>query len=120
MIRSALIALDGSAASKVAVETAIRLVQTQSRLGPEGTVATRLTAIAVLDRPTITKPQAAPMGGGAFKKERDAELLAQAAATTQKILDEFAATCRAEGIEHETVRADGLPFEAIAAASHTD
>lgn len=70
MIRSALVALDGSAASKTAVEMATRSVQTQSRSGPEGTIATRLTGIAVLDRPTITKRQATPVGGGAYKKER--------------------------------------------------
>jgi nucleotide-binding universal stress UspA family protein len=71
-----------------------------------------------LDRPTITKPQATPVGGGAFKKERDEALLAEADRRIQEILQSFESTCEQAGVSHTTVRAEGLPYEAIASASH--
>ena len=55
MIRSALLALDGSAASKTATELAIQFVKRQARETLAGVVPIQLTGIAVLDRPTITK-----------------------------------------------------------------
>ncbi|MGI9457189.1 MAG: universal stress protein [Aeoliella sp.] len=116
MIRSVLVALDGSKASEVATEMAIRFVE-QKRADRADT-APLLTGIAVLDRPTITKPQATPVGGGALKKERDAALLAEAEAKTQKILDVFQNACEKFHIEHATVRPVGLPYEAIAYEGH--
>ena len=87
MIRSVLVALDGSKASEVATALAIQFVR-RKRADSVGR-APLLTGIAVVDRPTITKPQASPVGGGAFKKERNAKLLSEAEGKTQKILDGF-------------------------------
>jgi nucleotide-binding universal stress UspA family protein len=117
MIRTALIALDGSAASRVATETAIAYVKRRAA-GPESTAAVSLTGLAVLDRPTITKPQATPPGAGAFKRERNEAMLAAADSTTREILSDFEAACSAAGIAHTTLRAEGLPSEAIASAGH--
>jgi nucleotide-binding universal stress UspA family protein len=119
MLQSALIALDGSAASEVATQMAIRFANTrkgESRHGGAGPLL--LTGIAVLDRPTITKPQATPVGGGAYKKERDETLLAEADQKIEAILRHFESVCEAAGMKYATVRAEGLPHEVIAAASH--
>ena len=116
MIRSILVALDGSQPSEVATEMAIRFVK-QKRADRKGS-APLLTGIAVLDRPTITKPQATPVGGSALKKERDTALLAEAEGKTQEILAAFQCSCENFGIEHATVRAEGLPYESIAKEGH--
>ena len=119
MIRSALIALDGSPASEVATGIAIRFVKKrESGSRREGAGPLLLTGIAVLDRPTITKPQATSVGGGTFKKQRDDALLADASQKIRQILDDFKSACEAAGVDYTTVRAEGLPYEAIASASH--
>lgn len=115
MIQSALIALDGSAASEVATLMAIRFAKNTRHQG-DGPLL--LTGIAILDRPTITKPQATPVGGGGFKKERDEALLAEADQKIDAILRHFESVCEAAGMKYATVRAEGLPHEVIAAASH--
>lgn len=118
MIRSALLALDGSPASKTAMEMTIQFVKRQSREAPERAIPVQLTGIAILDRPTITKREPVPPGGGAFKRERDTAWLAEADQKTRAILEEFQSACEATGIEHSVIRAEGLPYEEIAAASH--
>ncbi len=118
MIRSALLALDGSSASKTATELTIQLVKRQARETPEGIFHIQLTGIAVLDKPTITKREAVPVGGGAWKKQRDETRLAEADQKTLQILDEFQASCEEAGIDHDVIRAVGLPYEEIASASH--
>ncbi len=115
MIRSALVALDGSAASRVATELSIGYVKRRSDQRDDAP-SVSLTGVAVLDRPTITKRQAMPVGGGAFKHERDETLLAEADRKASEILDEFKSACAAAGVEHRAEHAEGLPYEAIAAA----
>ena len=119
MIRAAIIALDGSAASRVATPLVIDFVKQRSGQR-DGATSALLTGIAVLDRPTITKPQATPVGGGGLKRERDEALLSEADERTREILSEFTSACAAAGVNHETVRAEGLPHEAIAAAGRTN
>jgi nucleotide-binding universal stress UspA family protein len=113
MIRSVLLALDGSPASKVATELAIRFSTEQSRAPKRETPPVLLTGISVLDRPTIAAPQPVPPGGSGYKKERDAALVARADKRTREILDEFAMDCRQAGVDSSTVRAEGLPYEQI-------
>ena len=115
MIRNALVALDGSRASQVATQMAISHVKQADPSAPGGPPIS-LTGLAVLDAPTITKPEPTPVGAGSFKKERDEALLAAADHKTLEILDEFAAACRAAGVECATQRLEGLPFDAITAA----
>ena len=115
-MRSMLVALDGSAASEVATRMALQFIADKraNLAGP----APLLTGIAVIDRPTITKPQATPAGGGAFKRERDEALLAGAEETTQAILGDFQSACKESGVDHRTLRPEGQPYEAIAKAGH--
>ena len=118
MIRSVLIALDGSPSSQVALRLAIRNLKKRFA-APEGEAPVSLTGIAVLDRPTIAGPEPVPPGGGAFKRERDEQLIQQADEKTQQILQEFAATCQSESVACATIRANGHPRDAITAASRT-
>ena len=118
MIRNALLALDGSAASDVALKMAIQFVQNRSEQAKQEKGEILLTGVAVLDRPTITKREAMPAGAAAFKKERDEAWLAEADEKTRRILDNFRQRCQSAGVAHDCVRAEGVPYEAIAAESH--
>jgi len=113
MIRSILLALDTTEASTLAQHLAIRVCQEiASRPGACGR-AVHVTGVAVVDRPSIERPEPAPIGGGAFKVERDEAMLAHAHEKLTEILDRFEAQCRAAGIPCSTVRAEGLPYEQI-------
>jgi nucleotide-binding universal stress UspA family protein len=117
MIRSALLALDGSPASDVALRMAIELVKGQTRATPDGEEPVLLVGMSILDRPTITRPQALPLGAGAFKRDRDEALLAEADRKTREILDNFTSVCAEAGIAYDVLRAEGLPYEEIELAS---
>ncbi len=115
MIRSLLIALDGSAASQVATEFAIQSINERKEQGQE--ILPLLTGMAVVDKQTITQPQGVPIGGAAFKGKRDEALLAKANTKARTILENFKSACEEAQIEHDLLQAEGQPYEAIASAS---
>ena len=77
MLRSILLALDGSPYSDAATTLALEWA-TKFDAG--------LVAVGVLDKEGITKPQALPIGASAYKKERDEALLADADARVRRVL----------------------------------
>jgi nucleotide-binding universal stress UspA family protein len=117
VIQSILLALDCSPASSVAEEIAIAFAKYHGRVTEEGIVPLRLTGVAVVDRPTIERPAAAPIGASAFKAERDEALLADANRKAEEILGAFEAACEAAGVACEAIRTEGLPCEQIEAVS---
>lgn len=117
MIRSALLALDATEASATAREKAIgfcRYVGARSD-GPGCPI--HLTGVAVVDRPDIERPEIAPIGGGAFKADRDETLLQEAREKVARILDDFEAHCREAGVPCSTIRSEGYPHEQIERAA---
>jgi nucleotide-binding universal stress UspA family protein len=94
MLRSILLALDGSPYSDTATTLALEW-------------ATRfdasLVAVGVLDKEGITKPRALPIGATAYKKERDEALLADADVRVRRVL----AACEARSI------AAGVPVQVL-------
>ncbi|MFV2069967.1 MAG: hypothetical protein ACC645_23620, partial [Pirellulales bacterium] len=120
MIRSILLALDTTDASALTQHLAIRICQEISSRSGECARPVHLTGVAVVDRPTIKRPVSAPIGGGAYKADRDEAMLADAHEKLTEILDQFEADCRESDIPCSTVRAEGLPYEQIqqSARSH--
>jgi nucleotide-binding universal stress UspA family protein len=117
MIRSALLALDGSQASAQAQRIAIRVSLEQASHPRADGRPLRLVGVAVVDRPTIERPEPAPIGGSAFRTERDEALLAEAERKADQVLSQFKARCQEAGVPAETLRVEGLPYEQIAMAS---
>lgn len=119
MIRSILLALDTTEASALAQHLAIRVCQEMASRPGQGPRAVHLTGVAVVDRPTIERPEAAPIGGGAFKAERDEAMLSDAREKLTEILDRFEAACRENDIPCTAVRTEGLPSEQIEQEAHS-
>jgi nucleotide-binding universal stress UspA family protein len=119
MIRSILLAIDTSPASVAAEAFGIQLSLQMAQRSDGSRPALALSAVAVVDRPTIVKPQASPIGGSAYKVQRDAEMLADAQQKVHEILDAFEHRCRTAGVPYHTIRSEGLPEEQIEKASRS-
>jgi len=120
MIRSALLALDNSPSSQIAMEMAVSFCQRYAQQ-PDGSIeAIHLTGVAVIDTPHIRYSSSMPIGAGAFKRQRDETLIQEANEKTEAILTEFETRCNVAGIPHSGIRSEGLPYEQIekAAKSH--
>jgi nucleotide-binding universal stress UspA family protein len=117
MIKSALLALDGSSASRVAQDMAIQFVKYHHTGSEIVTTPISLTGIAVLDRPTIEALQPTPLGAGSFKAQRDEALIADANQRIAEFLHDFESACQAAGVAYEVVRTEGIPYQQIEDAS---
>ena len=100
MLRTILIGLDESASGNCAVELGIRWAKRYDAL---------LAAIAIVDEPTIRRPEPVPIGGGAFKVDRDTTLLEDAHNRVDKMLSRFVQRCTEQQVRHETVKEIGEP-----------
>ncbi len=109
MLRSLLVALDGSPFSETASALAIDWAR---RLDA------RLLGLGVLDEPTIDRPEAVPMGAGAFKIARDEARLADAHRRVLAFLGDFGARCAAAGVAAEVLEDVGDPAERIVREAH--
>jgi nucleotide-binding universal stress UspA family protein len=104
MLRSVLLALDGSDYSDTAAALAIDWA---------GRYGARLLALGVLDAPTIQKPEPVPMGAGAYKRARDEARLADAHRRVVDFLAAFGVRSRSAGITAEIVEDIGDPAASI-------
>ena len=104
MLRSLLVALDGSpyseAASTLACEWAIRF-------------GARLLGLGVLDEPSITRIEPVPMGAYAYKKERDEVRMVEAHRRLLEFLAQFRARCAAAGVTATVLEDIGDPSDRI-------
>jgi nucleotide-binding universal stress UspA family protein len=72
-----------------------------------------LVGLGIVDRPGICHPEPVPIGGGPFKQERDATLLANARRLVQRFLNDFARDCDAASVRHRILEDVGAPQEQI-------
>lgn len=108
MIRSIIVAIDNTEASRTARELAIRIA---------GEHRATLSGVGVVDRPWITAPTPMPIGGSAYKQRRDEVLLEKNRAALRQRLAEFHERCAAAGIECREIGAEGVPHEQIERAA---
>lgn len=106
MLCGILVGLDGSPHSDAAVELGVRWAQRFEAL---------LVGMAVVDEPSITAPEATPMGAAYFKGERDQEMLEEARTRASDWLARFARRCAEAGVRYLQVQDEGDPVERIAA-----
>ena len=104
MLKTALVALDGSPGSGVAATLAMNWAR---RFGA------RLLAVGVVDEPAIHGGEAVPLGGGGYKKARDEARVADAHVRVVEFLSEFRTRCAARGIDAGVIEAVGDPVEQI-------
>ena len=113
MLRSILFPLDATEASDYAGETAIQL---SKKFDEKGTPI-HLSALGVVDRPGIERPEPTPMGAGGFKEKRDHTLLADAREKISNSLKNYEARCKKAGVECEFLQREGDPEEQITDAA---
>ena len=98
MLRSILIALDGSACSSAAVELGIRWARRFDAL---------LVGIGIVDEPAIR--ERGPVLVGAGKVEQDRWLLTDARRRVEGFLERFVRRCAIEGVKYGVVKDVGTP-----------
>lgn len=104
MLRSVLVALDGSAYSEPAATLAIDWA---------GRYGARLLGLGVLDAPSIRGAEAVPLGASAYKKARDEARLAEAHRRVVEFLTDFRAGSHAAGVVAEVIEDIGDPAARI-------
>lgn len=104
MLRTILVGVNGSRFSQSAIELGL---QWSKRYGA------MLVGIGIIDEPGITRPQPVPLGGSAFKAERDAKVLAAARHRTEQLLSDFAQRCAAESVSCKLLEEAGDPATQI-------
>ncbi len=109
MIRRILLALDNSAPGVRAQQYALDLAKSSKAA---------VTGIGILDTPWITAAQPEPLGGSAFKMERDDAVMSQSNDHVNFLLGEFSSACDRESIKHQTMVVEGFPAVEIEKLSH--
>ena len=104
MLRSILVALDGSPWSESATTLALDWA---ARFDAP------LTGLGVLDEPSIDRAEPVPMGAYAYKKHRDEALLGEAHRRVLGILDDFLTRCAGQGRTASVLEDIGDPAQQI-------
>jgi len=104
MLRSILVALDGSTYSATAVQLAAQWAKRSNAL---------VGGIGVIDEPTICAGEAFRVGGIAFEQFMKESRLADARMKVNRWLKSFEETCECASLAHRETEAIGLPFEQI-------
>jgi hypothetical protein len=100
MLRSVLVALDGSAYSETATALAIDWARRYDA---------RLLGLGVVDAPSIQGAEPVPLGAGAYKQARDEAWLADAHRRVVNFLADFRARSEAADIAVEVLETSGTP-----------
>lgn len=94
MLRSLLVGLNGSPDTPAVIDFAVRTAQRADAL---------LAVTSLVDIPTITQGEAVPLGGAAFKYERDAERITKARRLAEDAVQRFAQQAKAAGVRYTLV-----------------
>lgn len=104
MASSIMVGVDGSPHSEAAVEFGLRWA---------GEYKCRLSGVGVVDEPGMTSGEMVPIGGGAYKAERDRTRIKRASALAVKWFDAFSARCNAAGVAASAVTESGDPVAVL-------
>lgn len=109
MLTRILVALDGSDYSQVALDLGIEWAKRFNA---------QLVGLGIVDEPTIRSHEPVPIGGEAYKLERDEFRMAEARGKIDQFLDDFSQRCTEAGITCKTLESVGLPSKEILRESH--
>jgi nucleotide-binding universal stress UspA family protein len=104
MVRSLMIALDGSAFSDVAVELGLEWGRHFDAL---------VVGLGIIDEPTIRQWEAVPLGAGAFKEHRDEVRIEWARRQVEQFLERFALRASEAQVAFKVLEDVGLPSDRI-------
>lgn len=104
MIKDILVCLEGSASTTRASALAIDLARA---------LDASLFGLALVDEPDILAAEMTGIGGSAYKRERDAALLADAEARAKEWIDRFEHDCRQAAVPVRTLARRGRPAASI-------
>jgi len=104
MLRSMLVALDGSPFSEAAVELGLKWAKRFD---------CQLAAVGIIDEPTIRGPQSTPVGAGAFKRDLDDTRVADCRRQVEAFLSRFAIHCSEAGVSCKVFEDVGWPCQEI-------
>jgi nucleotide-binding universal stress UspA family protein len=104
MLKSMLVALDGSACSFMATTLALDWARRFDA---------RLLGLGIVDEASIHRPEPVPLGAGAYKKARDEARMADAHHRVAGFLADFRARAAAAGVRAELLEERGDPAERI-------
>ena len=74
--------------------------------------------LGIVDEPTIRSHEPVPIGGAAFKVERDEFRMAEARGKVEQFLDDFTRRCTEAQVSCKALEDVGLPFKEILRESH--
>src|SRR5215475_8416476 len=109
MLRSALVALDGSPYSESATELALDWA---------ARFDARLLGLGILDEPSIHGPEPVPLGAGAYKQAHDKAQMADAHRRVLGFLAEFGVRSAAAGVSVDVLEDVGDPAQRILLEAH--
>ncbi|TWI43176.1 universal stress protein family protein [Mesorhizobium tianshanense] len=104
MLKSILVALDGSSSSIAGASFALRLA---------GRLSANVEGLGVVNSDWIQRPQPVPVGGLAYKREFDLKLLNSADERIDTVLHAFSSDARRAGITFSTKRIDADALSSI-------
>lgn len=104
MMRSILVALNGSPSSNAAPSVALRLAARHKA---------RLHAVGILDTDFIQRPEPVPAGAMSYKHSLDLSLLKDAGQRLGAVLEDFSSRARAAGVQFDTKAVEGESRAAI-------
>lgn len=105
MLKSLLLALDGSPYSAVAQELAVSLAREHGA---------NICGIGILDVTSIQKAEMVPIGGDAFKMMREEAFRLQAEERVGQFLQDLETRCESLGLPCQIKRLEGVPYQEIA------
>jgi len=103
-MRRILVGLDDSEYSAAAVRLGIEWARQYDLL---------LVGLGIVDSERLSEPQAVPLGGSAFKVDRDVDAIKAARRTVEQILEQFSLLCAREGISSKPLEEEGDPVDQI-------
>jgi nucleotide-binding universal stress UspA family protein len=106
MLKRILVGVSGTPYSRAAVQVALALAQRHRA---------SVLGLAIVDLPHLTASQPTPLGGGAYKVERDEIVLASARTADAEWLAEFATAAAAAGVASHSLQLEGDPEKLLAA-----
>ena len=109
MLTSILVGLDGSPYSEVALDLGIEWAKRFDAM---------LVGLGIVDEPTIRSHEPVPIGGAAFKLERDEFRMSEARGKVEEFLNQFTQRCTEARVSCKALEDIGMPFKEILRESH--
>ena len=104
MLKRIVVGVNGTKFSRAALEVAV---------GWAAEHGAELLGVAIVDLPHLVHSEPVPVGGAAFKAERDQKVAETAEAEASDLLVEFEQRCKAAGVRFRSIKLEGDPADLL-------